>query len=203
MVPKRFRARFDEIVALIDSFCNAHLNDEYKVVSREMAEVLCQEDSPVLSGKATGWAAGVVHAVGFVNFLSDPQNSPCMSGKQIADGFQVSEATMMAKSRTIRQGLDIIQCDPDWTVYSMLEKNPLIWMIQLKNGLIIDIRNAPIEFQKSAYEAGLIPFMPKEKELNRPTLPPAPALEIASKPKKSAPAAKTKPNKASLGPLLF
>ncbi len=51
---------------------------------------------------------------------------------------------------------------PDWTLPSRLADNPLVWMLEV-NGLMIDIRKAPVELQRLAYEQGLIPFMPAER----------------------------------------
>ncbi len=73
-VPERLRRRFAEIVALTDRFCEAYLDDEFKRLCRVMAAVLCQERFPVTSGKAAGWAAGIVYSIGWVNFLGDPAN---------------------------------------------------------------------------------------------------------------------------------
>ena len=68
-VPKSYAARFTELVGLTDAFCDAHLNAEYKDLCRRMAVEVCQEGSPVLKGKTEGWAAGIVYALGRVNFL--------------------------------------------------------------------------------------------------------------------------------------
>ena len=51
---------------------------------------------------------------------------------------------------------------PDWTLPSRLADNPLVWMVQI-NGLMIDIRRSPPERQRLAYEKGLIPFIPAER----------------------------------------
>ena len=51
--------------------------------------------------------------------------------------------------------------DPDWSLPSMVEKNPLIWMLEV-NGLIIDVRHAPREIQEEAFRKGLIPYIPHE-----------------------------------------
>jgi hypothetical protein len=48
---------------------------------------------------------------------------------------------------------------PEWTLPSRLADNPLVWMLQV-NGLMIDVRQAPAELQRLAYEKGLIPFIP-------------------------------------------
>ena len=51
---------------------------------------------------------------------------------------------------------------PEWTLPSRLADNPLVWMLQV-DGLMIDIRHAPVELQQLAYEKGLIPFIPAER----------------------------------------
>jgi hypothetical protein len=74
-VPKTYADRFTALVGLTDAFCDAHLNDEYRHMCREMAAAVCQKDSPVLKGKPDGWAAGIVYALGRVNFLDDPPDA--------------------------------------------------------------------------------------------------------------------------------
>jgi hypothetical protein len=51
---------------------------------------------------------------------------------------------------------------PEWTLPSRLADNPMVWMLEI-NGLMIDIRQAPLELQRLAYEKGLIPFIPAER----------------------------------------
>jgi hypothetical protein len=52
--------------------------------------------------------------------------------------------------------------DPDWTLPSRLDKNPLVWMLNV-NGLLMDIRSAPREAQEVAFENGLIPYIPADR----------------------------------------
>lgn len=49
--------------------------------------------------------------------------------------------------------------DLDWLIPSMVEKNPLIWMLEV-NGLIINVRQAPRAIQEAAFRQGLIPYIP-------------------------------------------
>ena len=51
-VPAALQAKFDTIALATDAFCDQHLNDD------------------------TSWAAGAVHALGMVNFLFDPSQTP-------------------------------------------------------------------------------------------------------------------------------
>ncbi len=69
-VPKDMQARFDEITQITDAFCQTYLNNEYGQLCHELTATLCRKrPSPLVRGKATTWACGIVHALGMVNFL--------------------------------------------------------------------------------------------------------------------------------------
>lgn len=159
-VPKEMQARFDEITQLTDAFSQAYLNDEYAQLCRQLTSTLCRKrPSPLSQGKATTWACGIIHALGMVNFLFDASQTPHVPASQIWDYFGLSSSTMQAKSKQIRDLLGMYQMDPDWTIPSMVDQNPLIWMLQV-NGLIVDVRHAPREIQEEAFRKGLIPYIP-------------------------------------------
>jgi hypothetical protein len=73
--------------------------------------------------------------------------------------FGVSQSACAAKTREIRRIFDIVQLDPRWCLPSKLAESPLVWMIPV-NGVVVDIRMMPREFQEQAYQLGLIPFVP-------------------------------------------
>jgi hypothetical protein len=159
-VPQDMQARFDEIIHLTDTFSQKYLNNEYAQLCRELTATLCRKrPSPLVRGKADTWACGIIHALGMVNFLFDSSQTPHIAASQIADFFGLSSSTMQAKSKQIRDLLGMYQMDPDWSIPSMIEKNPLIWMLEV-NGLIIDVRHAPREIQEEAFRKGLIPYIP-------------------------------------------
>jgi len=155
--------RCREIAGLTDRFCDAYLDEEYRELCREMVGALSETDLALGRSRAASWASGIVHALGWVNFLQNPRLSPYISSAQIAEGFGVSQATMAAKSRMIKDALDLIALDPDWCVSAMLELNPLVWMLEV-DGFIIDVRLAPRELQEAAYGLGLIPYIPADRE---------------------------------------
>ena len=161
-VPAAYGARFTELTGLTDAFCDARLNAEYKDLCRQMAVAVCQKGSPVRTGNTAGWAAGIVYALGRVNFLDDPSQTPHMKSAEIAKGFGVSVATMQAKAKVIREGLDLMPFHPDWSLPSRMDDNPLVWMLKV-NGVLMDIRMAPREAQVAAYERGLIPYIPADR----------------------------------------
>ena len=159
-VPKEMQARFDEITQLTDAFSQAYLNDEYAQLCRQLTATLCRKrPSPLMRGKANTWACGIIHALGLVNFLYDSSQKPHVPASQIANHFGLSTSTMQTKSKQIRDLLDMYQMAPDWTIPSMIDQNPLIWMIQV-NGLIMDARHAPRYIQEEAFRKGLIPYIP-------------------------------------------
>ena len=140
-----------------------HLNDEYAELSRKMAAKLARKrPSPLTKGKPASWACGIVRTVGFANFLDDPSQKPHMRLMDVSSAFGVSDSNAAAKSSVIRDVLKVHRFDPDWTVKSNLEKNPMIWLLSV-NGIPMDIRQAPREAQVVAYEMGLIPYIPADR----------------------------------------
>ena len=158
-IPPALAERFAAITALTDAFCEKHLNDEYRVlIHRVVGRLARKRPSPLLKGKENVWAAAAVHAVGRVNFLDDPSQAPHCKPKALHEIFGVAESSGQNKSRQIREALKMGPMSPEWTLPSRLAGNPLVWMLQV-NGLVMDIRQAPAELQRLAYEQGLIPFI--------------------------------------------
>ena len=160
-VDEKLGPRLAQIVAVIDRFTEAHLDEEYKQLCREMAAVLCREGYPITSGKAAGWAAGVVYSIAWVNFLGDPSQPHHMKAEGIAQAVGVSPATLMNRARLIREGLGLRRMDLRWCTKEMFGHNPLAWMVSV-DGLPYDIRSAPRQIQEQAYRRGLILFVPGE-----------------------------------------
>src|SRR5437899_13061725 len=70
-VPKQMQDTFNAIVALTETCCTAHLDEEYAQLARQATAVLCrQRPSPLATGHLKTWACGIVYALGFVNFLA-------------------------------------------------------------------------------------------------------------------------------------
>lgn len=160
-VPPRLRARFDEIVALTDALAARHLDAEYADLCRRMAAAFARRQrSPLERGKARSWAAGIVYAVGWVNFLGDPSQQPHMTTAELAGAAGVGESTVAAMFRQIRAHLDLVRFDPAWTRPSKMLDNPLAWMV-LVDGTPVDLRQAPRAIQEEAFRQGLIPFVPE------------------------------------------
>ena len=60
-----------------------------------------------------------------------------MTTAELCAAFQVSESTVHAKARAIEKAVGTKPFDPQWTLPSLVDKNPLVWMSE-ENGLMVD-----------------------------------------------------------------
>lgn len=163
-VPKEMQDTYDTIVSLTDEFSERYLNDEYSQLARYATAALCRKrPSPIVSGSANTWACGIIYALGFVNFLFDKSQEPYMNATDLCQVFGVSKSTGSAKSKIIRDSLNLMQMDPNWCLPSKLKDNLMAWMIMI-NGFAVDARQLPRALQEVAYQKGLIPYIPADKE---------------------------------------
>ena len=109
------------------------------------------------------WAAAVVHALGRVDFLFDPSQTPHVKSTQIPEYFKTAQSTVQAKSKQIRDLLGMYQLSPEWSLPSQLDRNPLAWMISV-NDFILDARYLPRPIQEEAFRNGLIPHIAYAKQ---------------------------------------
>lgn len=163
-VPKTMRTTYDAIVALTDTFCRDNLNDEYRDLAQAMTAALCRKrPSPLVSGQPRTWACGVIYVLGQLNFLSDKTTQPYMTTANVCAAFKVGQSTASAKARVIFDTLHAHRMDPTWTLRSLADQNPLLWMAEV-NGMLVDLRHMPREVQVIAYEKGMIPYVPADQE---------------------------------------
>jgi len=162
-VPKNMQEKYAAIVEITDNFAKENLDEEYAQTIRYAVAALARKrPSPLETGKAMTWASGVTHAIGMVNFLSDKSQTPHLRNADLCKKFGVSESTVQAKSKIIRDMLGMGQMDPTWTLPSKLQDNPMAWMLMV-NGMIVDIRYADRELQEIAFDKGLIPYIPSDR----------------------------------------
>jgi hypothetical protein len=173
-VPKSMQATYEAITTLTDAFCREHLNEDYRVLAQRMTAALCRKrPSPLASGQPRTWACGIIYVLGQINFLTDPSTQPFMTTADLCARFGVGQSTASAKARVISQALDTSRLNPEWTLPSRLDQNPLVWMVEV-NGMLVDLRHMPREVQEIAFQKGMIPYIPADQEQGpeRPSLNP-------------------------------
>ena len=98
-VPKVMEKRYNEVAELIKKFSDEYLSDEYLEVCLHALEKLCRKrPSPVANGNANIWAAGIVYAVGQVNFIFDKSQKIHLSSTQLTEPFGVKKKYRLEQS---------------------------------------------------------------------------------------------------------
>ena len=156
-VPHAVRPSTDEVVAMTDAVCRAHLDMEYADRCRAVVGKLGRKrPSPLTRGDLRIWAAGVVYAVGQLNFVFDPSQSPHATADELSEW---KKTTMANRARLIRDTLKLNHFDGQFMRRDLVEASPLTWLLQV-DGMLVDIRQAPRRLQVQAFESGLIPYVP-------------------------------------------
>ena len=151
---------YDEISAILEPYCDAHLNDEYKALCLRAVEKLCRKrPSPLASGKAKTWAAGIIYAMGQNNYIFDKSQPVHMTAEEIVEPLGLAKTTAANKAAEIRKMLKIDPFNAEWVLASDVEKRPMLWYVEV-DGIPVDARTLPLEVQIDCAERGLIPYVP-------------------------------------------
>ena len=165
-IPKELEEKYNEIAHMIVKFCDEKLNDEYKSLCMRLLQKLSRKrPSPLLRGSTSTWAAGIVYAIGQNNFIFDKSQEIYMTASELSSGFGISASTAGAKAAEIRKMCNINYFNHEWLLADLVEDNSMIWYVMV-NGIIVDIRDMSPEIQRQAFEKGIIPYIPGEKEKN-------------------------------------
>jgi len=125
------------------------------------AKLARKRPSPLTRGDRDIWAAGIVYAIGRVDFLADPNHTPYLRTDELARLLGVKQTTMTNKGRFIMDTLDIGLMDPEYSRRDMLEHNPMVWLLEI-DGLLVDARHLPEAIQVELCRHGLIPYVPAQ-----------------------------------------
>lgn len=161
-IPEDTKAIAEEIITMTDRVCRTLLNSEYAELSQKVVSALAAHpDAPIKRGRKEIWACGIVYALGELNFLFDPDTSPCVSVQELCDAFGVKQSSAYQKALGIRKTLNMYTFEPQWTLPSLQDLNPYTWMIEV-DGLVLDARYVSRDIQEIAFEKGIIPYIPGE-----------------------------------------
>ena len=159
-VPKAMQGIYGQIEPLITDFCQKYLDADYQTLCLRLLEKLCRKrPSPLLSGKANTWAAGIVYAICSNNFIFDKSQPIHHTADELCAPFGLAKSTVANKAGEISRMFKITRNDHQWLLPHLIEKNPFIWMMYV-DGFLTDIREAPLAVQLQAYKQGLIPYVP-------------------------------------------
>lgn len=164
-MPVAIRPHAQQVMAVTDAVCEQHLDAEYAELCRRVVGRLARKrPSPLVRGSHRIWAAGVVYAVGQVNFIFDPAQTPHATADQLSDWLGVKKTTMANKAAMIRDLLKIGHHGTEIMRQDLIDSSPLTWLLEV-NGLLVDARHLPLVLQRQAFELGLIPYLPGQGDV--------------------------------------
>jgi len=156
-IPNAMLDRAQAITEVTDAACREHLDDEYgRIARRLVARLARKRPSPLARGDVRIWAAGVIYAVGQVNFLYDRTQTPHLTADQLAERLGVVKTTMANKAGLINRTLGIGIFEAELTRIAMIEQHPMAWIVEV-DGFLVDARTLPDALQDQARRRGLIP----------------------------------------------
>jgi hypothetical protein len=159
-IPKAMRLVAEDLIQITDEVCAKLLDAEYADLARHaIAKLARKRPSPLLSGRRGTWAAAVVYALGQVNFLFDPSGEPHLTADELCGAFGIAKSTMSSKAKQVRDLLKMTQFTAEFLRADVLAKNPMIWFVEV-DGLVMDSRSLPIDYQVVAFQRGYIPYIP-------------------------------------------
>ncbi len=159
-IPKGMLPVAEDIIVITDEVCAKLLDAEYAGLARQaVAKLVRKRPSPLLSGRRGTWAAAVIYALGQVNFLFDASSEPYLTADELSAAFGIAKGTMGSKAKQVRDMLKMDQFTTEFMRGDVLAENPMVWFIEV-DGLVMDSRSLPIDYQVAAFQHGYIPYIP-------------------------------------------
>lgn len=140
-IPTAHRERFGEVAALLQQFGQEHLDAELTGFVLELWKRVCRRKAPdCLRGKATVWAASVIHVIARMNFLFDRSQPVHLTFETICKFFQANRATVGGKATEIERMLKLRQHSEPGLCRSELVET--FTNIRLSNGMVLSWKMA-------------------------------------------------------------
>lgn len=148
MDKENIKIRQQQILELVQDFCAKKLDQEYFELAEKLVRKLGRKrNPPFATGQIKIWAAAVIHALGTNNFLFDKSSEPYVSVDELNKYFDTNKGTTVAKSKTIRDLLNLSWWDPEFSTASMLQTSPAMNYVMV-DGYLVPITSLPLEYQQ-------------------------------------------------------
>lgn len=161
MDKEKLKERHDTIAELLKNFCTAHLDEEYaELTLKLLGKLYRKKTTPLATGKEVIWAAGIIHAVGTINFMFDKSSDAThCSFDDLVNFFDAKKTTVTSKSKDIRDLFKMRVWDKNFSTQKMQGRNPMNSFVMV-NGLILHIDSLPEnikEIARDLMEQGITP----------------------------------------------
>jgi len=135
----RINEKAHQLISLTTAFCEQQLDDEYEQLCEKLIRKMSRKRNvPYLSGGIEIWAAGVIYALGQINFLSDRSFEPYATPDDICDHFGTNKSTTSQKAKAIRDMFKMTYGDDEFSTERNKKDDPFAKLMMI-NGLIVPI----------------------------------------------------------------
>jgi hypothetical protein len=127
--------RLEEIKALVQRFCNQHLNEELTGYALKLCDRLGRKRTlSIVRGRKEIWAASIVYVIARLNFLFDPKNELFLTADTISEFFGAKKSTIGNKATQIEKA-----CNLGFGAegFCSAEISDALTLVELPNGLVI------------------------------------------------------------------
>jgi hypothetical protein len=115
--------RMQKLIAMTAGFCDVYVDEDYKQLCEKLIRKMSRKRNvPFLSGRVDIWAAAIIHALGSINFLFDPNFKPYVGTADISDYFGTSKSTVSQKAKVICDMFKMGYCDKEFSTTHMQKK---------------------------------------------------------------------------------
>ena len=143
----------EQLLNLIADFCAKKLNEEYLTLADKVIQELAQIDPvPFMKGKPEIWAAGIIHALGSVNWMFDGSNTCYTPAADINTFFGTNGSTTSQKATLIKDLLDIAHGDREFSTRDTIDNDPFAKLVMV-DGMIVPVTMLPEELQAQVKQA--------------------------------------------------
>jgi len=148
----RINEKAQQLISLTTEFCEQHLDDEYEQLCEKLIRKMSRKRNvPYLFGKIEIWAAGVIYALGQINFLFDRSFEPYATPDDICNHFGTNKSTTSQKAKVIRDMFKMTYWNDDFSTERNKKDNPFDNLMMI-NGLIVPIDIFESESQEEQEE---------------------------------------------------
>lgn len=153
MDKQKIKERQEKILDLVRDFCAKKLDEEYFELAERLTQKLGRKrTNPLSTGKTKVWAAGIIHALGTINFLFDKSFEPFVSVDEINEYFGTNKSTTGNKSRQIRDMFNLDRWNNEFSTSKMIDNNPFNNLVMV-DGLIVPVDTLPEQYQDMVRQA--------------------------------------------------
>jgi len=158
MDKQALKDRQQEIIDLAGGFCAKRLDEEYFDLCERLVRKLGRKrNPPFATGRPEVWAAGIIHALGTINFLFDRSFEPYASANDISTHFGAGQSTVGNKSKQIRDMFKLHHYDKEFSTKAMRDSHPLANLVMV-DGLIVPLSVLPEKHQDAVKKARAMGF---------------------------------------------